>query len=109
MGLFGKMFGKKDTGNSDQAPSGGTYKVEDTFRLNNSDDLVVVGQINGTVRTGDKVSIEGSDGNDLILIKGMEIFRTRVNIATNTKVALCLENGTKYGNLKGVVLQVKGQ
>ena len=109
MGLFGKMFGKKDNGDSDQAPSGGTYKVEDTFRLNNSEDLVVVGQINGTVRTGDNVSIEGSDGNDLILVKGLEIFRTRVNIATNTKVALCLENGTKYGNLKGVVLLVKGQ
>lgn len=31
MGIFGKMFGKKDNDNSDQNPSGGTYTVEDTF------------------------------------------------------------------------------
>ena len=109
MGIFGKMFGKKDNDNSEQNPSGGTYTVEDTFRLNNSSDLVVVGQINGTVRTGDKVSIEGSNGNDLILIKELNIFRTKVNIATDTKVALCLENGAQYGLAKGVVLHVKGQ
>ena len=108
MGIFGKMFGKKDNDNSDQNPSGGTYTVEDTFRLNNSSDLVVVGQINGTVREGDMVSIEGSNGNDLILVKELNIFRTKVKIATDTKVALCLENGGQYGIKKGIVLQVRG-
>ena len=100
------MFGKKDNDNSDQNPSGGTYTVEDTFRLNNSQDLIVVGQINGTVRTGDKVCIEGTSGNAQILIKELDIFRTKVRIATNTKVALCLENGTQYGISKGTVLHV---
>ena len=108
MGIFGKMFGKKDNDNSEQNPSGGTYTVEDTFRLNNSSDLVVVGQINGTVREGDMVSIEGSNGNDLILVKELNIFRTKVKIATDTKVALCLENGEQYGIKKGIVLQVRG-
>lgn len=108
MGIFGKMFGKKDNDNSEQNPSGGTYTVEDTFRLNNSSDLVVVGQINGTVREGDKVSIEGSNGNDLILVKELNIFRTKVKIATDTKVALCLENGEQSGIKKGIVLQVRG-
>ena len=42
MSILGKMFGKKDNDNSDQNPSGGTYTVEDTFRLNNSQDLIVV-------------------------------------------------------------------
>ena len=88
MSILGKMFGKKDNDNSDQNPSGGTYTVEDTFRLNNSQDLIVVGQINGTVE--------------------LDIFRTKVRIATNTKVALCLENGTQYGISKGTVLQVSG-
>ena len=102
MSILGKMFGKKDNDNSDQNPSGGTYTVEDTFRL------IVVGQINGTVRTGDKVCIEGTSGNDQILIKELDIFRTKVRIAMNTKVALCLENGTQYGISKGTVLQVSG-
>ena len=108
MGIFGKMFGKKDNDNSDQSPSGGIYTVEDTFRLNNSSDLVVVGQINGTVREGDNVCIEGSNGNDLILVKELNIFRTKVKIATDTKVALCLENDEQYGIKKGIVLQVRG-
>ena len=108
MSILGKMFGKKDNDNSDQNPSEGTYTVEDTFRLNNSQDLIVVGQINGTVRTGDKVCIEGTSGNDQRLIKELDIFRTKVRIATNTKVALCLENGTQYGISKGTVLQISG-
>ena len=73
MSILGKILGKKDNDNSDQNPSGGTYTVEDTFRLNNSQDLIVVGQINGTVRTGDKVCIEGTSGNDQILIKELDI------------------------------------
>lgn len=54
------------------------------------------------------VSIEGSNGNDLILVKELNIFRTKVKIATDTKVALCLENGGQYGIKKGIVLQVRG-
>lgn len=107
MGIFGKMFGKKDNGDSNNAPSGGTYVVEDTFRLNASADLVVVGKINGTVRTGDKVLIEGADENDLITIKELNIFRTKVKSATDTNVALCLEDGTNYKITKGTVLQIK--
>ena len=44
MSILGKILGKKENDNSDQNPSGGTYTVEDTFRLNNSQDLIVVGQ-----------------------------------------------------------------
>ena len=107
MGIFGKLFGGKDNDNSDQPSSGGTYLVEDTFRLKIPQDLVVVGKINGTVREGDKVYIEGADENNLISVKELNIFRTRVSSATDTQVALYLENGIEYGIEKGTVLIVK--
>jgi translation elongation factor EF-Tu-like GTPase len=107
MGIFGKLFGGKDNDNSDQPSSGGTYLVEDTFRLNIPQDLVVVGKINGTVREGDKVCVEGADENNLISVKELNIFRTKVSSATDTQVALYLENGIEYGIEKGTVLKVK--
>lgn len=107
MGLLGKLFGKEDNNGSVQHSSGGTYIVDDTFKLKDSQDLVVVGQINGSVREGDKVYIEGADENDLISIKGLEIYRTKVKSATDTAVALCLENGAIRKISKGVVLHVK--
>ena len=106
MGIFGKLFGKDENNGPVQNPSGGSYVVEDTFKLNNSKDLVVVGKINGTVREGDSVYIEGAE-NDLISVKGLNIFRTQVKIATDTAVALCLENGVEYGISKGAVLHIK--
>ena len=107
MGILGKLFGGKDNSESDERPSGGSYLVEDTFRINIPQDLVVVGQIKGTVRAGDKVYIEGSDENDLISIKELEIFRTKVKSATDTAVALYLVNGAEYGIKKGTVLHIK--
>lgn len=107
MSLFGNLFSKNDNNDPDQISNGGTYVVEDTFKLTTPGDLVVVGRINGTVRTGDKVYIEGADENDLILIKELNIFRTKVKTATDTNVALCLENGEQYGIVKGTVLNIK--
>ena len=107
MGVFGKLFGKKDNDGSVETPSGGTYIVEDIFKLNNSTDLVVVGKIRGTIKQGDKVYIEGADEKILISVKGLEIFRTKVKSATDTAVALCLANGIEYGISKGAVLHVK--
>ena len=107
MSIFGKMFGKEKNNDSTLTPSGGTYFVEDTFKLKIPQDLVVVGQINGTIRTGDKVCVEGADENVLISVKELNIFKTRVNSATDTKVALYLENGDKCGISKGTVLHVK--
>ncbi|MBO4788969.1 MAG: hypothetical protein J5531_08715, partial [Lachnospiraceae bacterium] len=78
MGILGKLFGEKDNCNSDQNFLGGSYQVEDTFKLTIPQDLVVVGQIKRTVRTGDKVYVEGSDEDVLILVKELNIFRTKV-------------------------------
>ena len=107
MGILGKLFGGKDNSKSDERPSGGSYLVEDTFRINIPQDLVVVGQIKGTVRAGDKVYIEGTDEVILILVKELEIFRTKVKSATDTAVALYLVNGAEYGIEKGTVLHIK--
>ncbi len=107
MGIFGKLFGGKDNSNSGNTPSGGTYLVEDTFRMKIPQDLVVVGKINGTIRAGDNVYVEGADENVLIPVKELNIFRTRVDSATDTQVALYLKNGVEYGIEKGMVLIVK--
>ena len=107
MGILGKLFGEKDNCNSDQNSLGGSYQVEDTFKLNIPQDLAVVGQIKGTVRTGDKVYVEGSDEDVLILVKELNIFRTKVKSATDTAVALYLENGAEYGISKGTILHIK--
>ena len=107
MGLLGKLFGNKENDGSVQVPSGGTYVVEDNFRLGDPQDLVVVGQIKGTVREGDKVYIEGADENDLISISELDIFRTKVKSATDTTVALVLVNGAAHRITKGTVLHVK--
>ena len=107
MGILGKLFGEKDNCNSDQNSLGGSYQVEDTFKLNIPQDLVVVGQIKGTVRTGDKVYVEGSDEDVLILVKELNIFRTKVKSATDTAVAMYLENGAECGISKGTILHIK--
>ena len=107
MGILGKLFGKEENNDSDKTPSGGTYLVDDTFKLNNPYDLVVVGQIKGTVREGDKVYVEGASEDILISVKELNIFRTKVRSATDTTVALYLENGVEYGISKGTVLHVK--
>lgn len=107
MGILGKLFGKEGNSDTAQPLSGGTYVVEDTFKLSVPQDLVVVGQINGTVSEGDKVYVEGANENDLISVKELNIYRTRVKSATDTAVALYLENGIGYGISKGTVLHVK--
>lgn len=107
MDILRKLFEGKADGNSDQQFSGGTYTVDDTFKIDIPQDLVVVGQIRGTIRTGDMVYIEGSDENDLIFVKELNIYRTKVEAATDTAVALLLENGAYYGISKGTVLHVK--
>ena len=107
MDILRKLFEDKANGNSDQQSSGGTYTVDDTFKIDIPQDLIVVGQIRGTIRTGDMVYIEGSDENDLIFVKELNIYRTKVETATDTAVALLLENGAYYGISKGTVLRVK--
>lgn len=107
MGLFRKMFGKEEKNDAVQTQAGGTYVVEDTFKLKTPQDLVVVGKIQGCIKEGDLVYIEGADENDLITVKELNIFKDRVKSAKDTPVALYLVNGIEYGISKGTVLHVK--
>lgn len=107
MSLLGKIFGKEENNDAFQTPSESTYVVEDTFKLNNPQDLVVVGKIRGYIKEGDTVYVEGADENDLITVKELNIFRDKVKSAKDTAVAMYLVNGIKYGISKGTVLHVK--
>lgn len=107
MSLLGKLFGKEENNDAVQTPSESTYVVEDTFKLNNPQDLVVVGKIRGCIKEGDTVYVEGADENDLITVKELNIFRDKVKSAKDTAVALYLVNGIKHGISKGTVLHVK--
>ena len=55
MGLLGKLFGKEEKNDAVQTQAGGTYVVEDTFKLKTPQDLVVVGKIQGCIKEGDLV------------------------------------------------------
>lgn len=79
------------------------YGVEDVFKLRDSDDLVVVGYVRGTVKPGMAVYVSnvGDDENETLLttVQGLEIQGKPVDSATNCPVALRLQAGQK-SNLK---------
>lgn len=73
------------------------YCVHDTFKLLNSNDLVVVGRVKGTVYPGMTVYVSnfGEDNGSVFLttVLGLEINQKTVNTATDCLVALKLEAG----------------
>ncbi len=75
------------------------YGVEDVFRLKDSDDIVVVGFVKGTVKPGMAVYVSniGDDDNVTLLttVQGLEIQGKPVETATDCPVALCLQMGNK--------------
>ena len=79
------------------------YGVEDVFHLKDTDDLVVVGIVRGTVKTGMAVYVSniGDDENSTLLttVQGLEIQGKPVETATNCPVALRLQMGSKV-NIK---------
>lgn len=82
--------------------------VEDTFRLKNSADLVIVGKVHGTVTPGAQVSVvnPGEDEKPTMqtMVEGIEINRTLVQTATDTLVGLKIANGSEFPIKTGTVL-----
>ena len=83
--------------------------VLDLFHLKDSDNLVVVGNVKGTVHVGDAVYISnpGSDMDDILLttIIGIEKGPNQlVEEATDCHVGLCIEKGAQYPIRKASVL-----
>lgn len=88
--------------------------VTDTFQLvgEAQDDLIVVGKLQGTISTGDAVYITTvGDENapvSLTTVLAMETGpNTKVETATDCRVALCLEKGNTLGIKKGCVVHTR--
>ena len=114
MGIFDKLVKKNTAPNKapkaePQASPQATqeesfvYGVEDVFHLKDTDDLVVVGIVRGTVKPGMAVYVSniGDDENTTLLttVQGLEIQGRPVETATNCPVALRLQMGRK-ANIK---------
>ena len=117
MGIFDKLLKKGATPNAEpkeeskvtmeqkQSPQEESfvYGVEDVFRLKDSNDLVVVGIVKGTVKPGMAVYVSniGDDNNVTLLttVQGLEIQGKPVETATDCPVALRLQMGNK-SNIK---------
>ena len=83
--------------------------VEDTFRLKETLDLVVVGKVHGTIRTGAAVYISNPGDDDaptnLTTVVGLEKNnREMVESATDTFVGVRIEAGSKLNLKTGSVL-----
>lgn len=83
--------------------------VQDVFHLRDTQDLVVVGWVRGTVHTGDAVYVShpGAD-NDKILLTTIVAMEINVGMsaaeASDCNVGLRIENGSLYEIRKGAVL-----
>ncbi|MDD6794187.1 MAG: hypothetical protein PUE01_02060 [Clostridiaceae bacterium] len=82
--------------------------VEDTFKLKDTTDIVVVGKVHGTIKIGSSFYITnmGDDNTptSLSTVVSLEINRVPKNMATDTFVAVRIENGSKLNIKIGSVL-----
>ena len=114
MGLFGK---KKDKDNkakeAAEQSNDFTYSVCDSFRLKDSDDIVVVGRVNGTIRSGDAVYVSnpGDDAAPVTLTTVVSLEKgdgkgnfTHPDEAVNTRISVRLSNCANAGIKPGTVL-----
>ncbi len=105
-----KLTEKNSTGQK-LVNSSFVYGVQDSFKLLNSNDLVVVGRVKGTVYPGMAVYVSNfGDDNGSILVTtvlGLEINQTPVDTATDCLVALKLEAGQKVDIKIGSIVHTR--
>lgn len=104
MGLFSKKVKEQKRENSSFI-----IGVQDVFHLKDSQNLVVVGSLKGTVCVGDAVYISNPCTDDeailLTTIEGIEIGpNITAREATDRHVALCINNGRQHSIRKSTVL-----
>lgn len=104
-----KKVQNKEECNAQANTQGMVLGIADTFQLLNTDDLVVVGKVQGTIHDGEAVYLSnpGEDGGktSLINITGIETGpREMAKKATDCRVGLRLENGKLHNIKKGTVL-----
>lgn len=82
--------------------------IQDTFKLQNSDDLIVVGFVHGTINNNITCNLIncGDDDNRerTVKVKGLEIARKLVENVTDFNVGILIENGKNMGLKTGSVL-----
>lgn len=123
--LFGKNKDKKiegnavnnstisHTANNENEDSQGSFYlgVEDTFGLKDTFDIVVVGKVHGTIKTGSAFYITNMGDDDtpisLSTVVGLEVNMSSVSIATDMFVAVRIEEGSKLNIKTGTVLFTK--
>lgn len=85
-----------------------TYGILDTFKLNNSDDLIVIGEVKGTISKDMAVYISniGKDEGGVILttIIGLEVNKKLVPSATDCLVGVRLKSGSTLDIKAGDIL-----
>ena len=102
----------KETGKKESGIDGSfAFGVQDTFNLKESNDLVVIGRVRGTVKPDMAVYISnfGDDEGPITLsvIRGLEINAKQVSEAADCLVALRIEGG-KLANIKiGTVIYTR--
>lgn len=110
--LFGKKKEEQNVEDKDNTPIDFVLGVRDTFKLKQSEDLVVVGPLKGTVRVGDSVYISnvGSDTEPIGLSTVIGIEKgpnSPTNEASDCQVALSIERGSILSIRKGTVLYTR--
>lgn len=110
--LFRKKKEEQKVENKDDTPIDFVLGVRDTFKLNKGRDLVVIGQLKGTVRVGDAVYISnvGSDTEPIGLSTIISIEKGPngpTNEASDCRVALRIEKGSALCIRKGTVLYTR--
>lgn len=82
--------------------------VADVFALNETDDMVVVGNVSGTVHIGDTVSIINFGEDNAQTFSGeiceIEINKNTVDSVTDSFAALRIKSGSEYGLKTGTVI-----
>ena len=101
---------RSDTDNQEMSDSF-YLGVEDTFRLKETLDLVVVGKVHGTIRSGVAVYISNRGDDDaptnLTTVVSLEKNRELVDSATDTFVGVRIEAGSKLNLKTGSVLYTR--
>ena len=90
-----------------------TVGIEYVYSVSkDSPDMVVAGQVNGTVKVGDEVILTklGSDDDEPFrtAVYGIQVGEDRVMAASNQKAVLWVENATQFFPYVGTVLHSEG-
>ena len=111
MGIFDKFSKKGNEKETAQRDEAFVFGVEDIFPLKDSEDVLAVGMVKGTVKQGMAVYVTniGDDENTTLLttVISLDINRNQVDSASDCPVAIRLQQGKKANIKPGSVVFTK--